>query len=331
MLQLTIIEHPPTIALLTANTSPLFLMNSLAAIIISTLAILLFLFVFLLLKKQTVIKHTMKKIEQLNMDINERTKNLEQALQKAEESNRLKSLFLANMSHEIRTPLNSILGFSELLAERELDYQDKKLFANQVISNGRNLLKLIDQIFHLAIFETGKVSIKKEEFSINKMLCSLKEKSLNKIVNAKKEIILTINIEDENFEVYTDKLKLKLIINNLIDNAIKFTNRGIIDITCLKTGNDYLFQVTDSGCGLKEDEYEIIFDPFVQGSETLNKIKGGSGLGLSNVKNYVILLGGKIWCTRNRPNGSIFYFTIPSRQKNEKEQRREINISFFNN
>lgn len=312
------------------NTSILF--HNYIDIILTILSIILLLVLsILLLYKQTALKRTMGKINQLNNDINERTKNLEKALQKAEESNRLKSLFLSNMSHEIRTPLNSILGFSELLAENHVPVNQKKMYAEQVIHNGQNLLKLIDQIFHLAIFETGKISIKKETFKIKYLFNKLENKTQQKIDHSKKLIKLSFNIENEDFEIYTDKLKLKLIINNLLDNALKFTSKGIIDVSCYRTENDYTFQITDSGCGLKEDEYKIIFDPFAQGSETISKIKGGSGLGLSNVKNYIILLGGKVWCTKNNPNGSIFYFTIPATTHNEATNKNNLSISFYKN
>ncbi|MBN2262899.1 MAG: HAMP domain-containing histidine kinase [Prolixibacteraceae bacterium] len=312
------------------NTSNLFHSN--VDIILTALTVLLLLVLsILLLHKQTALKRTMVKINQLNNDINDRTKNLERALQKAEESNRLKSLFLSNMSHEIRTPLNSILGFSELLAENNIPGNQKKMYAEQVIHNGQNLLKLIDQIFHLAIFETGKISIKKETFKINDLFKKLEVKTQQKIDHSKKLIRLSFNIENENFEIYTDKLKLKLIINNLLDNALKFTSKGIIDVSCYLTENYYIFQITDSGCGLKEDEYEIIFDPFAQGTETISKIKGGSGLGLSNVKNYIILLGGKVWCTKNNPNGSIFYFSLPAIMQNEATNNDKLNFSFYKN
>lgn len=312
------------------NTNILFSSN--VHVIITALFILLLLVLAIrLLQKQNTVKKTMEKINQLNNDINDRTRNLERALQKAEESNRLKSLFLSNMSHEIRTPLNSILGFSELLAENNIPSNQKRMYAEQVIHNGQNLLKLIDQIFHLAIFETGKISIKKENFKINDLFRKLETKTQQKIEHSRKIIRLTFNIENDDFEIYTDKLKLKLIINNLLDNALKFTTKGIIDLSCYRTETDYTFQITDSGCGLKEDEYDIIFDPFAQGSETISKIKGGSGLGLSNVKNYIILLGGKVWCTKNNPNGSIFYFTLPAKIQNESINNDNLSISFYKN
>lgn len=271
------------------------------------------------------------KIEHLSTEINLRTINLELALQKAEEANRLKSLFLANMSHEIRTPLNSIMGFSELITEEDHDLISKSLFAQQINQNSQNLLKLIDQIFHLSIIETGKANIHKKEFRVNEVLDNIINDTRNKITNLTKQIRLSINLENPNYVINTDEDKFRLIIENLFDNAIKFTDHGFIEFTSYRKETEFLFRISDSGIGIREDECEIIFDPFKQGSEAMRKIKGGSGLGLSNVKNYVILLGGKIWCEQNKPTGTIFSFTLPATPINTYELQNLINFSLSHN
>jgi signal transduction histidine kinase len=268
--------------------------------------------------------------KELKKEINQRTKNLELALQKAEEANHLKSLFLANMSHEIRTPLNSIIGFSELLTDNSYDEQSKKQFSQQIDRNSQHLLELIDQIFHLAIIETGKTKINIKETNLTKLLKKQEKRAIRKLEEYNKDITFVLKTETHG-SISTDKEKLNLILNNLIDNAIKFTDKGKIELQCTRKENDYIFQVKDTGCGLKEDEYEIIFDPFMQGSETLKKIRGGSGLGLSNVKNYVILLGGKIWCTQNSPQGSIFCFTLPAPPVENEDQGKSSQYQLFNN
>jgi signal transduction histidine kinase len=262
------------------------------------------------LKKEVAILNS--KIYELNSEVNSRTKNLEQALQKAEEANRLKSLFLANMSHEIRTPLNGIMGFSELIVDPEIETQLKSEFATHITQNSEQLLKLIDQIFHLSVIETGKVRITREEFRIKLLLLSLEQKFHKKIHDSKKNIKLFLSADLKDDKIITDYEKLDLIVENLFDNALKFTESGSISIEYFREKEDFLFKISDTGCGISEDEYDIIFDPFTQGRETLRKIKGGSGLGLSNVKNYVILLGGKIWCEMNQPRGLTFYFTLPA-------------------
>jgi signal transduction histidine kinase len=268
--------------------------------------------------------------KELKKEIKHRTKNLKLALQKAEEANRLKSLFLANMSHEIRTPLNSIIGFSELLTDNSYDEQSKKQFSQQIDRNSRHLLELIDQIFHLAIIETGKTRINIKETNLIKLLKKQEKRAIKKLGEYNKDISFVLKT-DPHGSISTDKEKLNLILNNLIDNAIKFTDEGKIELQCTRKENNYIFQVKDTGCGLKDDEYDIIFDPFMQGSETLKKIKGGSGLGLSNVKNYVILLGGKVWCTQNSPQGSIFCFTLPAPPVEKEDQSKLFQFQLFNN
>ena len=310
-------------------------------VVLFVLILLALLSVFLLTKnhyQQKEIKHKDnqiaqkdRKIAQLSQEITIRTENLENALQKAEEANHLKSLFLANMSHEIRTPLNSIMGFSELITEDDHDPSAKSLYAQQINQNSQQLLKTIDQIFHLSIIETGKARIRKKEFKVNEILDAIISDTRNKISSAKKNIRLIINLENPDYSITTDIEKFKLIIENLFDNSIKFTNQGIIEFTCYRMETEFLFRISDSGCGIREDECEIIFDPFKQGSEAMRKIKGGSGLGLSNVKNYVILLGGRIWCEMNRPSGTIFNFTLPATPMNSYELENLIKFSLNHN
>lgn len=272
-----------------------------------------------------------KESQQLRAEISKQTAHLELAIQKSDEANRLKSLFLANMSHEIRTPLNGIMGFSELIVSDELDQQTKKIYADQIIQNSQHLLKLIDHVFHLSIIETGKVNIRKEAFRIHDIFTMIKRELSHSIQSMGKAIHLIINLENNDYVINTDKEKLKHILDNLADNALKFTNRGVIELNCIRLEREFLFQITDSGCGIAEDEYELIFDPFTQGAETLKNIKGGSGLGLSNVKSYVILLGGRVWCERNKPNGSIFSFTIPAPYIKEKDLLKMLRYSMFQN
>ena len=290
--------------------------------------ILFFIWIIYLLQRKYVTNNSTKlkkevvslnsKISELNFEIKSRTNNLEQALQKAEEANHLKSLFLANMSHEIRTPLNGIMGFSELIIDPEIDEDLKHEFSVLITNNSEQLLKLIDQIFHLSVIEAGKVRITREEFRIKLLLLSLEQKFHRKINDSKKNIKLFLNADLKEDKIITDYDKLDLILQNLFDNALKFTDSGSITIEYFREKEEFLFKISDTGCGIGEDEYEIIFDPFTQGSETLQKIKGGSGLGLSNVKNYVILLGGKVWCEKNIPCGLIFYFTLPALTSNGK-------------
>jgi signal transduction histidine kinase len=299
--------------------------------------LLTYLFIRNLFLKQSLNYHQQRYLQledetnKLKSEILVQTANLEMAVQKSEEANRLKSLFLANMSHEIRTPLNGIMGFSELIISNDLDQYTKMIYADQITHNSQNLLKMIDQVFHLSIIETGKVSIRKDRFKINDVLQLINREISSKITALNKPIRFLINLENDDYVIHTDKEKLKHILDNLTDNALKYTSKGYIELSCIRMEREFLFHITDSGCGIAEDEYDLIFDPFTQGAETMKKIKGGSGLGLSNVKNYVILLGGRVWCECNKPNGSIFSFTIPAPYIKEKDLLKMIKYSMFQN
>ncbi|MBN1927219.1 MAG: hypothetical protein JW798_15405 [Prolixibacteraceae bacterium] len=262
----------------------------------------------------------------MKKEIGSKTEKLQNALVKAEEANRLKSLFLANMSHEIRTPLNGIVGFSELIVDQDIEPEMKKDFASQIIQSSEQLLKIIDQIFHLSIIEAGKVSVFREQIEAKSFLESIQKVFLKKIRHTGKRINFILSICEDEGTLFTDIEKLKLTIENLLENALKFTDRGSIELGFARLNNDYMFSVSDTGCGIGDDEYDIIFDPFIQGSETLKKIKGGSGLSLSNVKNYLMLLGGKIWCEKNFPRGLIFYFTIPESIQNQLSGMNDLRI-----
>ncbi|MDA3880972.1 MAG: HAMP domain-containing sensor histidine kinase [Prolixibacteraceae bacterium] len=275
-------------------------------------------------------KKRKKENSALKRAVKTRTDNLEKALQKAEEANHLKSLFLANMSHEIRTPLNSIIGFSELIIDNQFDQQSKETFSKQIEHNSQHLLSLIDQIFHLSIIETGRIYINLQEVDVTNLFKKMENKTIALINHSQKEIEFKVKTKPE-YVLYSDKTKLKLILENLLNNAIKFTESGSIELSCSRFNDTYLFQIKDTGCGIREDEYDIIFDPFAQGLETLKKIKGGSGLGLANVKNYVILLGGKVWCEKNEPVGSIFSFTLPIPSAACKSASKNRQYSLFKN
>ena len=284
----------------------------------------------LLSELKVIIAHKAAKAKNLKKELNSRTQSMQDALKNAEESNRLKSLFLANMSHEIRTPLNGIIGFSELITEQHTDDKTKKIYSHYINQNSEQLLKFFDQIFHLAIVETGKANIKNEKFLLSEFLQKTTRKYQKRIKSLKKNIDFIFSIDDEKYEIETDQHKLKLILENLLDNALKFTDKGYIELSCKTHKESFIFEVNDSGCGLKEDEMELIFDPFRQGTEVMSKITGGSGLGLANVKNYVVLLGGKIWCASNKPNGSKFCFTIPTPDIEKNDSLDHLQYLFKN-
>ena len=236
---------------------------------------------------------------------------LVKAKEKAEESDRLKSAFLANMSHEIRTPLNSIIGFSELLADPGFDQVQKDEFIHTIIDNGNNLLVIISDIMDFSILESRQMKIRKEVISTKQVLTELLLDFSNKA--EQKGITLRIDESTQNtdIQITSDVYRIKQIFNNLIGNALKFTEHGCIEIGCRARGEFIEFHVKDSGIGIAPEFHQTVFDRFRQVDTTRTRKYGGNGLGLAISKNLVELLGGNIWVESEQNNYSDFFFTIP--------------------
>lgn len=250
-------------------------------------------------------------------------KQVELAKEAAAEANRLKTAFLANMSHEIRTPMNAIIGFSDLLKVSSLTREQRDRFISIINNNGNLLLNLIDDIIDVAKIEAGQIKVAKSECYINRILSELfdfyqNDKSLKGFNDSKLQLIIPLEQHD-NFSVLSDPLRLRQIFSNLINNAFKFTDKGIIKfgyrITDTKesdTKSTYIeFFVKDTGVGISDERKEIIFERFGQIESKYNKNLRGTGLGLPISKKLVELMGGTMWVKSIPNEGSTFYFTIP--------------------
>ena len=247
-------------------------------------------------------------------DVTERKraeKELIEAKNKAEESDRLKSAFLANMSHEVRTPLNSIIGFSELLADSYFEEEQKKEFIQAIITSGNSLLNIISDIMDLSKMQSGEVKIRRKQINVLKFISSIKEQFIFQADEKKLELKLICADDDEEKIIFADPERLSQILNNLISNAIKFTMNGGIDIGYQTKGKMVEFFVKDTGIGIPEEYHEKIFERFRQVETSTTRKFGGNGLGLAISKNLVELMGGRIWIESETDKGSVFYFTIP--------------------
>ena len=236
---------------------------------------------------------------------------LKKAKERAEESDRLKSVFLANMSHEIRTPMNGILGFADLLKIPKLSEESQKKYVEAIELSGKRMLDIINDLIDISRIEAGQVEARKEQTDVQALLDEL-------IIfftpeSEKRGINLRLNAElpSDEFFIETDKTKLAQVIVNLIKNALKFTKSGgFIEVGCnLKDISHLYFYVKDSGVGIKRELQEKVFERFRQG-ENSGEIEG-VGLGLSISKAYVELLGGKIGTHSVQGKGSVFFFTLP--------------------
>jgi PAS domain S-box-containing protein len=240
---------------------------------------------------------------------------LKKAKEKAEESDRLKSVFLANMSHEIRTPMNGILGFADLLKIPMLPEESQKKYIDAIELSGKRMLDIINDLIDISKIEAGQVEAKKERTGIPSLLEELSLFFTPESVKREIDMRLNIQLPSDDFLIETDKTKLAQIISNFIKNALKFTKRGgHIEIGCyLKDISNLYFYVKDSGTGIKKELHEKIFERFRQG-ENSNEFDG-VGLGLAISKAYVELLGGNIGIDSKPGKGSVFFFTLPFTSK----------------
>lgn len=231
----------------------------------------------------------------------------------AQKADKLKSAFLANMSHEIRTPLNAIVGFSQLLTERDLPKEKRERYSNLITENGDYLMKLISDILDVSMIESGHLSIVKSRVNLNKLLnqiYSIHNEMLQAKAASRFDLLLEIPAKTTYIEV--DEMRLKQVIFNLIGNAIKYTTKGYIKIGYSVSEQDIIFFVEDTGCGIKEEFQPEVFSRFVRHEDSREvKTTRGSGIGLSLSKELVHILGGRIWFTSKYKEGTTFYFSVP--------------------
>lgn len=250
---------------------------------------------------------------------------------KALEASQLKSLFVANMSHEIRTPLTAIIGFSELLTWEQLTArQSEFVTAIQVSSN--HLLGLIDNILDLSKIEVGKMEIIPAEFFLDRLLDELQE-MFRHSMRAKKIDFQISCLAGVGKKIFSDQGKIKQVLVNLLGNALKFTQKGKIELLVEELGEDrpfLRFTVKDSGIGIPTDKLQVIFDLFSQADSSTTKKYGGTGLGLAISKKIVKLLGGEISVNSTVGLGSEFYFTLPL-SANLPEETENNSLSLNNN
>lgn len=254
---------------------------------------------------------------------------LKKAKELAEENSRLKSAFLSNMSHEIRTPMNAIMGFSELLKKPQLSVEKRDEFANIIVSSSKQLINIIDDIIEISRIESGLMKLNKIPFYLNSFFQNL-QITLNQLMPKEKDIELKFipcyGLHDDTV-LFSDEVKLKQIMTNLIDNSIKFTLKGSIEMGCLFNSlGKIIFYVKDTGIGIAPENHQAIFERFRQVNNELSWKYSGSGLGLAISKAYVELLGGEIWLESELNKGSVFYFSIPFETKVDFFEKKELSV-----
>ena len=238
---------------------------------------------------------------------------LKKAKNNADNANRLKTIFLANMSHEIRTPLNGILGFSALLERPKLTPEKQSMYLSIINKTGKHLLTIINDIIDLSKIETNEFLIHKEPVNLKKLLIE----EINYFSRLKEDMKKdSVSIDyvfylKENQTLLVDSTRLKQVLNNLVSNALKFTNLGSITVTARNIeNNSYYFSVKDNGIGISDDKIKYVFEAFRQAQEGLTKEYGGVGVGLSISSKIVKLMGGELQVNSTLGEGSNFFFTL---------------------
>ncbi len=252
----------------------------------------------------------------LEETVKKRTTELELAKDRAESADRLKTAFLLNMSHELRTPLNSIIGFSGILLQEfpgPLNNEQKKQLG-MIQSSGRHLLSLINDILDLSKIEAGQISANYEYFYLEKLLEEVVE--LEEPTAFNKGIAIHY-IKDDPIEIFCDRKRVLQVMLNLLNNAIKFTEKGTVTIRCYREFEIAKVDVADTGIGIKKENISKLFKPFIQLENDLTRNYEGSGLGLSISKKLMDLLHGDITVKSNYGSGTIFTVSIPVTIENE--------------
>jgi PAS domain S-box-containing protein len=271
------------------------------------------------LKSVLIVSQDITKIKQYE-------KELIEAKSKAEDSDRLKSAFLANMSHEIRTPLNGIIGFAGLLNKHNLTKEKLNKYSLIINSSSHQLLGIINDIIDISKIEAGLMTITNEPIGLNSILEELYTVYKTLLENKGIKMFLFKGLDDGASEIYTDETKLKQVLNNLLNNAMKFTHDGQIEMGYTLEGSRLKFFVVDSGIGIPSEYLKIVFERFRQVEISDSRKYGGTGLGLSISKALVEMMGGQIWLESEPDKGTSFYFSIPYVQVLEPSLQNPENL-----
>ena len=259
--------------------------------------------------------------EVLEQRVAERTAELVIAKDQAESANRVKSAFLASMSHELRTPLNSIIGFTGIIISElagPLNLEQKKQL-KMVRGSSRHLLNLINDVLDISKIEAGELEISSEKFSMRNAVNQVAE-SLIPFVE-KKELNMTVEIAPEVEVIYGDERRIRQVLINLANNAIKFTEEGGVKISCRRCDSSIEVEIEDSGIGIKNEEIDRLFKPFKQLDTGISRKYEGTGLGLSICKRILEIMGGHIRVKSQFGKGSTFTVILPLNREGKDDEK----------
>ncbi len=249
-----------------------------------------------------------------------------EAKDQAEKAEKLKTVFLANMSHELRTPMNGIVGFAEML-QTQVNYAKREQYLKIIVNSSKQLLKIISDIVDISKIESGGVETFYSTISVSSLMKELYDLYIPYLIARNKS---NIKLEyhccfDKNNDlIVSDENKIRQVLNNLLANAVKFTDDGFIRFGCEAKGDFLEFYVSDTGIGIEESEKDIVFEAFRQTESQIRKKYGGNGLGLAIAKGLLHSINGKIWVESEVEKGSTFYFMVPLTLEEKQVEEGEI-------
>jgi signal transduction histidine kinase len=257
-----------------------------------------------------------------------RIRQLEQQItENAVKAEQLKTRFLSNISHEIRTPMNAIIGFSSLLNDQQLSFKKREEYMDHINKSSAKLLNMVEAMIDVSLIESGQLHIRNEECYVNQLMQDIFHYfNIDRHKNEKNHIALLLNLQvkSDDYKIFTDQYRLQQVLTNLLSNAFRFTEKGIIEFGYqMNDDNEKItFFVSDSGKGILKEKSKMIFENF-ENVEEVKKIDSGVGLDLTLSKGIIELMGGKLWIEENVFHGSTLKFTIPC-QKNIREMGPQL-------
>ncbi len=302
-----------------------FLTNNKQQTIFFSIIFVLLLLVIIVLWLYILFRKAKNKQERRQIKIIEfNNEKLQLANEKIEEANRLKTAFLSNMSHEFRTPMNGIIGFAKLLTDSpDIDPDTRNKYLQIIHKSGYIILDLINDVIDLSKIESQKLKINYSECKLSNLLDELLSFFIAERDNHEKQNIKILVEKEFNYKdivIYSDCNRIRQVLFNLLNNALKFTAKGSIKYGYFIEIPNIVFFVKDTGIGLAESEKEMIFERFRQVEDKMTRRYGGSGLGLSISKGIIENMDGKIWVDSEKGKGSTFYFSLPYKVVEKKSE-----------